>query len=217
MRRRIEMKKTLLIALALVPLLAFGDGDGDKGTNAPKGPTMVSLMAKATDVRAIIADLFGQAKQNYVLQPGVQAALFLSLDKIEFEQALMIVCTQAKLEYQVKDGIYFITIAKPAAPTPVVPSGTLDKTVLTHKLTTKMSKTDIRSVFAEFGRQTKVTLQIDRTVPNFKLDAFLTNVSLGSALSRVTDATGLKYKFTDHLSILIYKPDDGNKVSISGN
>jgi hypothetical protein len=211
------MKKALLIALALVPILAFADGDGDKNATTTKQPTIVSITAKATDVRAIIADLFAQAKQNYVLQPGIQAALFLSLDKVEFEQALVIVCAQAKLEYKVKDGIYFIGVAKPPVPVLVVPKGTLDKTVLTHKLSTKMAKTDIRSVFAEFAKQTKVVLELDKTVPNFKLDAYLTNVTLGSALTRVTDATGLKYKFTDRLTILIYKPDDGNKIAISGS
>jgi type II secretory pathway component GspD/PulD (secretin) len=178
---------------------------------------MVSVTGKATDVRAILADLFAQAKQNYVLQPGVQAALYLTLDKIEFEEALNIICAQSKLQFEIQNGIYFITKAKPAVIAPATPviKGTLDKSVLDKRLTTRLNKTDIRAVFAEFAKQTQVALDVDKTVPNFKLDAILTKATLRYALEKVTEATGLKFKFTDHLTILIYKPEDGNKVAIS--
>lgn len=214
------MKKALFIALALVPFLAFGQGDGVKGTTiqAVKTPVMVSITAKATDVRAILADLFAQAKQNYVLQQGIQAAFFLTLDKVEFEEALNIICNQAKLQYEVQNGIYFITKAKPVVIAPVVPvaKGTLDKSVLATRLTTKFTKTDIRVVFAEFSKQTEVKIEVDKAVPNFKLDTTLKHTTLRYALDKVTEATGLKYKFTENLSILIYKPDDGNKVAVTG-
>lgn len=214
------MKKALFIALALVPFLALGDGDGAKGTatQAVKTPVMVSITAKATDVRAILADLFAQAKQNYVLQQGIQAAFFLTLDKVEFEEALNIICSQAKLQYEVQNGIYFITKAKPVVIAPVVPvaKGTLDKSVLATRLTTKFTKTDIRVVFAEFSKQTEVKIEVDKAVPNFKLDTTLKHTTLRYALDKVTEATGLKYKFTENLSILIYKPDDGNKVAVTG-
>lgn len=211
------MKKALLIALFVLPFCVFAQGDGDKTTPA-KQQTIVTVTAKGADVRGIIADLFAQAKQNYVLQPGISFSLFLSLDKIDFEEALNIICTQAKLQFEVQNGIYFISKAKATvAPTiPAKPKGTLDKEVLARRLTTKLAKTDIRVVFAEFAKQTDVTIEIDKSVPNFKLDAFLTKTSLRYALEKVTEATGLKYKLTDNLSILIYKPEDGNKVSISG-
>lgn len=210
------MKKAIIIALALLPILAFGQGTtGDK--SAAKTPIIVSVTARATDVRAIIADLFGQAKLNYVLQPGAQAALFLSLDKVEFEEALNIICAQSKLTFEVQNGIYFISKAKPpVVVAPAIPKGMLDKSVLTHKLTTKLMKTEIRAVFAEFGKQTDVTIDVDKSVPAFKLDAILHNASLKYALEKVTDATGLKYRFTDNLSILIYKPETSDKVAISG-
>jgi hypothetical protein len=209
------MKKALLLALVLIPLLALAQGE-DK-TKAQKEPVMVSITGKATDVRAIIADLFTQAKQNYVLQPGVQCALFLTLDKIEFEEALNIVCAQSKLQFEIQNGIYFITKAKPAVIAPAIPviKGTLDKAVLQKQLTTKLAKTDIRAVFAEFAKQTHIRIEVDKSVPNFKLDAFLTKTTLGFSLQKVTEATGLKFKFTDRLSIAIYKPEDLNKVSIS--
>lgn len=210
------MKKAIIIALALVPLFALGQGTGgDQKANAST-PTIVCLTSKTTDIRAIISDLFGQAKRNYVLQPGIQAALYLSLDKVEFEEALAIVCNQAHLQFEIQNGIYFITKKVVVAPAIPSPRGSLDASVLSHRLTTKISKTDIRAVFAEFSKQTDVKIEVDKSVPNYKLDASLTRTSLKFALDKVTDATGLKYKFTDTFSILIYKPDDGNKVAVTG-
>ena len=211
------MKKALIIAIALVPIFAFGQGSNDKAVQKT-APIIVSVNARATDVRAIISDLFAQAKLNYVLQPGIQAALFLQLDKVDFEEALNIICTQSKLQFEVRNGIYFISKRVVVASTaPVIPKGTLDKSVLAHRLTTKQSKTDIRVVFAELAKQTDVAIEIDKSVPNFKLDLTLNHTTLRYALDKITEAAGLKYKFTDNLSIQIYKPDDGNKVSLSGN
>jgi hypothetical protein len=209
------MKKALLLALVLIPLLALAQGE-DKA-KAQKEPVLVSISAKATDVRAIIADLFTQAKLNYVLQPGAQASLFLTLDKIEFEEALNIICAQSKLQFEIQNGIYFITRAKPAVIAPAIPviKGILPKSVLQKQLTTKLAKTDIRLVFAAFAKQTHVTIEVDKSVPNYKLDAFLTKSTLAVSLQKVTQATGLKFRFTDRLSIAIYKPEDPNKVSIS--
>ncbi len=212
------MKKALIIALALVPFFAMAQAGGEKGAPAQKTPIIVSVTAKATDVRAIIADLFGQAKQNFVLQPGIQAALFLTLDKVEFEEALNIICTQAKLQFEIQNGIYFISKAKPAviAPAAPAPKGTLDKNVLNRRVTVRLAKTDIRTAFAEIGKQSDIAIDVDKSVPNYKLDATLTKATLKSALDKVIEAAGLKYRFTDNLSILIYKPEDSNKVSISG-
>ncbi|HVT11898.1 MAG TPA: hypothetical protein VHE55_06500 [Fimbriimonadaceae bacterium] len=211
------MKKALIVALALIPLFALGQTTGEDHKANASQPIIVSLTSKTTDVRAIISDLFSQAKQNYVLQPGIQAAIYLSLDKVEFDEALAIVCNQAHLQYEIQNGIYFITkkvVVAPATPPPA--KGVLDKGVLSHRLTTKLTKTDIRLVFAEFAKQTEVKIEVDKSVPNYKLDALLNHTSLKFALDKVTEATGLKYKFTDNLSILIYKPDDGNKIAVTG-
>jgi hypothetical protein len=217
------MKKALLFATLLVPILAFGQATDTKtGTEAAKPipPTIVSVKARATDVRAIIADLFTQAKRNYVLQPGIQAALFLNLDGVEFEEALNIICAQSKLQFQVQNGIYFISkkpvVAAEVPPAPA-PKGTLDKNVLKHALTAKFAKTDLRLVIAAFAKQTDVDIEVEKSVPNYRLDATLSHTTLKLALDKVTEAAGLKYKFTDNMSILIYKPVDTNKVAVSGN
>src|ERR1044072_860195 len=104
------MKKALLIAIAIFPFLAFGQDGGNTGQEPPKvQPVIVSITAQSTDVRIVIADLFIQAKKNFVLQPGINFALFLSLDKVTFEDALDIVCKQANLTFIIKNDIYFVS------------------------------------------------------------------------------------------------------------
>jgi hypothetical protein len=210
------MKKVLFLALTLIAFTAFAQDDAGPA-KTQKDRVMVSITGKATDVRVILADLFSQAKQNYVLQPGAQASLFLTLEKIEFEEALNIICAQSKLQFEVQNGIYFITKAKPVVIAPAHPiiRGTLNQSVLEKKLTTKLLKTEIRGVFAQFAKQTGIVLEVDSSVPKYKLDAILTKTTLRYALEKVTAATGLKFRFTDRRSILIYKPTDGNRIAIA--
>lgn len=177
-------------------------------------PITVSVSAAGTDVKTVLGDLFKQAHKNYVIQPETYFALHLSLDKVDFDEALMIISQLANLKIDIQDGIYYISrgAKKPAVeaattpPAPVKPHGTLPKTVLTKKITTRLSKATLNDVIAELGRQSGVTLEIDKSVPVLKLDAFLINTSLKYALDEITKAAGLDYKFTDNLTIQIYKP-----------
>lgn len=79
---------------------------------------LVSVSAKGDDVRTVLHTLFTQTKKNYVLDPGVRFVLYLSLNEVEFEEALQLVCKNASLKYDVQNGIYFISKApaKPIAP-----------------------------------------------------------------------------------------------------
>jgi len=217
------MKKALILALTLAPILVFGQSAGDDKTTPDqantKAPIIVSVNANAKDIRSIIAELFSQAKLNYVLQPAIQGALYLSLDKVDFDVALNIVCDQAKLQVQVQNGIYFIT-KKPvvAVAMPPTPKGTLDKSVLIRKISGKFTKTDMRLVLTALGKQADVMIEVDKSVPNYKLDVKLNHATLRFALDKVTEAANLKYKFTDNKSILIYKPVNPNDVvSVAGN
>lgn len=76
---------------------------------------------------------------------------------------------------------------------------------LTNRLTVQLKKMEIRDVFAEFGRQSKVEIEIDETVPNYKLDAFFYNTSLKFALDKVCKVAGLKYTFTPSKTVRISK------------
>lgn len=91
--------------------------------------------------------------------------------------------------------------SKPAVP----PQKKLSLQDLQRRLTTRMSMADIRSVFEEFGKQTKIKIEIDPAVPYYKIDAFLIDTSLKYALDVVTDAAKLKYTLTETGTIRIEK------------
>lgn len=187
---------------------------------------MVKVNAKGEDVRSVLHELFGQAKKNYVLDPGVRYSLYLSLQDVEFEEALQLVCKMASLKYELQNGIFFVSktsIAKPSVkPTPKVeavkPKGKLPETVLTKTVTTRFDKVDLRALFAEVSKQTGVTIEVDKTIPAYKLDAYLLKTSLKFALVTVCEAAKLKYTFTDNLTILLEpkKDGEGSRVVLKG-
>ncbi len=219
------MKLISVLIISILPAFAFCQDptptptQTDKSQTAQPVPPTVTISAKGSDVRGVIHDLCTQAKKSYVLQPGINFALFLSLENVDFEEALNIVCAQAKLQFEIQNGIYFISKAKavitPATPPPAL--GPLPKTVLDRTLTIHLLKTEIKTVFEEMGKLTSIKIEVDSTVPAYKLDAVLTKISLKGALDKITQATGLKYKFTNNKSLMIFKPEDPNKVSISAD
>jgi hypothetical protein len=79
------------------------------------------------------------------------------------------------------------------------------KVNLTGRLTVQLKKMDIRGVFAEFGQQAKVDIEVDDSVPNYKLDAFFYNTTLKFALDRVCKVAGLKYTFTAGNTVRVSK------------
>lgn len=220
------MNKYLLsLCLAALPLTGFANDDTVKTSDTGT----VSIQSAGNDIRLVVHNLFTQAKKSYVLDQQPFAALHLSLEKVEFEEALQLVCKLGKLTYEVQNGIYFITKAKPVSPkvdashsarkpleiTPVDQKGRLDASVLNKKLTTRLQKTDMRVVFAEFAKQTGVTIEVEKGVPGYKIDAFLIGTTLKYSLDAITEAAGLKYRFTDRKSIEIYKPvAEQNRVAI---
>jgi type II secretory pathway component GspD/PulD (secretin) len=76
---------------------------------------------------------------------------------------------------------------------PVTVNTATSQANLSAKLSTRLQKTDIRDVFDEFSRQTKVEIVVDASVPNYKIDAYMFNTSLRFALDRVCKAAGLTY------------------------
>jgi hypothetical protein len=258
-----RITRTLLIAtLAILPLAVFGQ----------EATTNVSVNARGTDIRPVIHDLFEQVKRNYVLAPDVKLTIFLSLHDIEFDEALMLICKNAGLTYELQNGIYFIKVdpksavkqdsqsapkidpkpnpapltdltktnppktspsksetksnpvlqksRNPEDPLTVVPSlngkpapadtkttnvskGTLDKSVLAKRITTRLQKVDLRDLAATLTDQTGILIEIAPDVPAYKLDAYLLRTSLKYALDRVCRGAGLNYIFTDRNSILL--------------
>lgn len=76
---------------------------------------------------------------------------------------------------------------------------------LQKRLTTRYSVTPIRKVFEEFTRQTGVKIEVDSSVPDYKLDAFLIDTSLKYSLDVICDAAKLKWSKTEFGTIKVEK------------
>jgi hypothetical protein len=206
----------LIATLTLALLTAFAVSADTPADPPPSAPQLISISSKGTDVRAVMHDLFTQSNKNYVLEPNVRFVLYLSVKDVEFEEALQIVCKMAALDYELQNGIYYVgpkklqTPIKPEVkPTPPIkkaPTGTLPASVLQKRVTTRLAKTEFSAVVAEMSKQTGVTIELDPTIAKWKLDAYFNGSSLKYVLDSLSEAGGLEYKFTDHLTIAIAKP-----------
>ena len=97
---------------------------------------------------------------------------------------------------------------------PEPPKGKLPATVLAGVVSTRLSKTDLRDVLVEIGRQVGITIEIHESVPRYKVDAFLIKTSLKYALDVLAKATGTRYDFTDRRTILLSPMKEESRVSI---
>lgn len=222
-----KVKATLIAATLLLAGLSLGQA---KETPTVKvEDAKISITANGHDIRQVMYDLFRQTGQNFVLDTNVRFVLYLNLENVTFQDAFQILLTQGHMGYEIKDGIYFVgpnrgktkdeptkpvippPLPGPGKPNPKVPpldpakevKGKLSAEDLQKRLTTRLSITDIRKVFAEFTKQTGIKIEVDPAVPQYKIDAFLINTSLKYALDVITDAAHLEYVLTDQKTILV--------------
>lgn len=221
----------MIRTLALIVSIVVAASAPAQKTETPQ-PKQVSVSSKGSDVRVVLHDMFKQAEKSFVLEPNVRFYLYLSLEKIEFEEALQLVCRMASLKIDVQNGIYFIGPSKPATAqsqtsavkgafetkpaTPPAPKGKLPETVLNKRVTTRLDKVDFRVLISNLSQQTGVAIEVESSVPAYKLDAYLINTSLKYALETICSAAKLQYKFTDSQTIAITKPQPENRVTIIG-
>lgn len=222
MNNRNSILLTLVIGLAGLSSASIAGRD----QAAPVAPT-VSISANGSDVRTVLHDLFGQTKQNYVIEPSVRYALYLSLDKVEFDEALAIVCHLAKLKAEKQNGIFYVsadtapvtpTNVKPKDPAPPIqdtPPAVTQSTLKAKHVTTRLAKTDIRKVIAAIAKEAGVSITVDSSVPQFKMDAFLEKTTLKYALDQISGAAKLRYRIVEGKSILVYSDETENRVAIS--
>ena len=222
MKHRNSILLTLILGLMTLGSAALAGRD--------QAPT-VSVSANNSDVRTVLHDLFGQAKQNYVIEPSVRYSLFLSLDKVDFDEALAIICHLAKLKAEKQNGIYYVSddvAAKPEAtnntapkqkdPAPLpldTPPAVTQTTLKTKHVTTRLAKTDIRKVFAAIAKESGITITVDPSVPQCKMDAFLEKTTLKYALDQISGAAKLRYRIVEKRSILVYSDETENRVALS--
>lgn len=215
---------TLIISIVLCAMSPFAlangiDDDPQEVVSVASETGMVTISSRGLDIRDVLFDLFDQTDKNFVLSPNVRHVLYLSLAGVKFDEALFIVCTTAGLDYQVSNDIFYIgfknipvrvsqpqTSTEQPRPIPQPTGRYTDPELEAVRLTTRLSKTDIREVFAEFAKQTNIKIEVDPEVPNYKLDAFLIDTSLLYSLQVVTKAAGLEWVKTDRKSILIRVP-----------
>ena len=229
MKNRSSFILTLVIGMVALSSAAVAGRD-QAATVAPT----VSVSANGSDVRTVLHDLFGQTKQNYVIEPSVRYSLYLSLEKVEFDEALAIICHLAKLKAEKQNGIYYVsgetsavtpegptpqTKVKPKDPAPTpqdAPPAVTQTTLKTKHVTMRMAKTDIRRVFAAISKEAGISIVVDGSVPQCKLDAFLEKTTLKYALDQIAGAAKLRYRIVEKQSILIYSDETENRVTVSG-
>ena len=219
----------MILALAATSLTAFAQvgGETDKKTQPDVSTTnegLVTISSKGKDVRDVLTDLFNQGKKNFVVEGVPRTELFLALSNIDFEESLQIICRVANLNYELQNGIYYIFkmgavrnaipgVKTDGVTTPQRQVGRLNDAVLKKKFTTRFNKTDFKEVVKAISKQTDVSLEIDASVPSRMVDAFLIDTTLKQGLDMLTNALGLEYKFTENMSILIFKANP-NRVSV---
>jgi hypothetical protein len=106
---------------------------------------------------------------------------------------------QAKLQFEVRDGIYYIgpapvtvTVATPGASDP--PKADIDWNALLHrKVTLKKQHTPLRSVAASLSQSAGVPIRVEAGVPEYVLNTSLDSVTLKYALDSITKAAKLTY------------------------
>lgn len=197
-------------------------GAGNSTTDSAPPEIFVNVQAKQSDVRDVIHDLFDQAKQNYVIDPNVHYVLWLNLTHVDFEQALSIICHEAHLKYEKRDGIWYVSVQ----PTPAMieaqkittqteeaklpPTPHFTDRYLAKRVTTRLKHQPIRIVFASLSRQAGIPIFVDAKIPNYKVDAYLMKTSLKYALLKLDEAAGLKYKLgNDGIHVFLFNPLPG--------
>lgn len=169
----------------------------------------VSISSRGNDVRTVLYDLFTQTGKNFIIEVGIPYSLHLHLQNVSFDSAIDLICQSAGLTYRIQDGTYIFSKApsgKPVAKMVEMVSGeTLDTKTLSRKVNLKLEKVDLRTACDEMTRQTGVPIEIAENVGSFRINAFLTDTPLKSALQAITEPANLKYSLTSHGTILISK------------
>jgi type II secretory pathway component GspD/PulD (secretin) len=222
-----------LILSAVLGALTFAAPSLARDGQTPTTPLTVSVSSNGNDVRTVLKDLFSQSKQNYVIEPNIHFAVYLSLEKVDFDETLAIVLHLAKLKAEKVNGIYYVSEDLPATtakstPPPTTPAQTkaaapalqvgpppvTQTTLKTKKVTTRLAKADIRRVFEALSKESGIPITVDISVPQYKIDAFLEKTSLKYAMDQITTAAKLRYRIVDKQSILVFTDETENRVSV---
>jgi type II secretory pathway component GspD/PulD (secretin) len=219
------MKSLLLLsALIALPFSAFADQAKDKKETevltTSKDSVPITVSAKGTDVCAVLASIFEQEKKQYVFEGSFHTTVYLSLENADFHRALDIVCSLSGLQTDLKDGIYFVHVARNAivktvtptvfpttvslSTTPTLTPAKIPTTVVTKPIVTKLvvAKPEVTKSVAvlipveTLGPVPSVELQRHVTTRTSKSDirALFAEMSKQTGVKIVVDAKVPAYK-----------------------
>lgn len=84
----------------------------------------ITLRSKGGDAREVIAQLFEQSGQEYVIEANVKQSIYLSISDVPFGTALDILSRLADVSFLKKQGVWYVVKARTAEANPGATSGT---------------------------------------------------------------------------------------------
>ncbi|MEP0766431.1 MAG: hypothetical protein HRF45_07830 [Fimbriimonadia bacterium] len=182
------------VVLAIAAFLVMTAPAQDAAATSDSAPKY-SIESSGRDVRDAIHSLFTQARKNYILDSSVRHQLYMSVYDVEFDAAFNLLLQQAKLHYEIRDGVYYI------GPQPVVvaPSGRLGsdfdwQAILSRIVTLKDQKIALTNAFSSLGKLAGMQIRVEPTVPNYLVNVSFSNVTLRYALDTLTKAAQLSWE-----------------------
>lgn len=161
--------------------------------NRSQEPT-ITIEARGTDAREVFAELFAQAKANFVLQVDIQRPVYLTLRETPFLRALQLLCEATNTRYSVRDGVYYIAPITPApsAPPPAPPVQVQE----TRPRTVRLVGTGLtlRAAAAEIAKQAGVKVEVAPDAPNLRYNLNLPSVEVEKALDALCEGVGLRWE-----------------------
>lgn len=102
----------------------------------------ITLRSKGGDAREVIAQLFEQAGQEYVIEANVKQTIYLSISDVPFGTALDILSRLADVSFLKKKGVWYVVKARAASATPGATSGTAAQKIVPNPKPSAKAKAD---------------------------------------------------------------------------
>lgn len=151
---------------------------------------MITLDARGKDAREVFAELFAQAKVDFVLQVDIQRPVYLTLRETPFLRALQLLCEATNTRYSVRNGVYYVApIASAPPPPPVQVQETRPRAI--RLVGTGLT---LRAAAAEIAKQAGVKVEVAPDAPNLRYNLNLPSVEVERALDALCEGVGLRWE-----------------------
>lgn len=178
----------------------------------------VNISSKGRDVRQVVHDLFVQVGKNYVLDQNATSELYLNLSNVDFDEALEIICHNAGLKYQLRNGIFYIgkelkrppakpTVTKEPEGKPVHTETVSRAPIMSRPVSGSFRKKELRQILSDLGRQAGVLIVVAEDIPKRYIDVTFGKTSLGYALSVIAGPLKLRVETRPDGSLYVASRD----------